>query len=53
MSNATLLSLPLYVSTGIVKHLSARDLCILAQVCKSTAGLLIGQSSVPMTARWY
>ncbi len=32
MSDETLLGLPSYVSTGIVEHLSARDLCTFAQV---------------------
>ena len=32
MSDGTLLGLPSYVSKGIVQHLSARDLCTLAQV---------------------
>ena len=52
MMDEPLLGLPPYVSTGIVQHLSARDLCTLAQVCilllEAIAVHLDKETEIPM-----
>ena len=48
MSNETLLGLPSAVLAGIAEHLSARDLCTLAEVRTPQLGFLAGA-----VLRWF
>ena len=54
MMDEPLLGLPPYVSTGIVQHLSARDLCTLAEVCilllEAIAVHLDKETEIPMSS---